>query len=521
VYFVRIAPDGTPYYIIDNDPDPSTTVNPEIKFTNDSASVEAFSGKTAATDFGEYADEEYLLDLAAVVNLDDTEFFLSGYAPIFDDAGNVYCIVGVDIMSQELIEQHSTLSKTLIIQIISAIFALVTGIVSTVMYRRRTKESQAANNAKTTFLANMSHEMRTPLNAVIGMTKIGLREDSREGKDKCFSKIDVSSHFLLGIINDVLDMSKITAGKLELNPVPFRLRNTVNKVKTIIGNTAKTKGQTLSLDVRPDVPDSLIGDDQRFTQVLMNILSNAVKFTPEGGSVSLRISLLSKSEERVKLEISVTDTGIGISTEQQAHLFNVFEQADKSVARQFGGTGLGLALSKKLVEMLGGEIDVRSEPGKGSVFTFTCLFKTGSDEALTSESDEGDATNLNLKGKRILLAEDVEINREIVKALLEPTGVDIVEAADGDEAVEIFSGGGIDLILMDIQMPKVDGYEATKRIRQSGCSGAQDVPIIAMTANVFREDIEKCMAAGMNEHTGKPLDLNDVIEKLHRYIGKH
>jgi signal transduction histidine kinase len=518
VYFVRLGADGNPYYIIDNEIDPEKSVTPDLEFILDSASVQALEGVTAATHFGEFADQDYLLDIAAVVDLEYTAYYLSGYAPIYDTDGSIYAIVGVDIMSQELIQQNNMLLTTVTIQIIVALLVLVAGIASTRIYRRRTKESQAASSAKSAFLANMSHEMRTPLNAVIGMTEIGMRASNCEEKDECFTKITVASRHLLGVISDVLDMSKIDADKLELNSVRFSLRDAIDRARAVLGSSVDKKEQTLLIDISPEIPDRLIGDDQRFVQVVANILANAVKFTPIGGSVSLEVRLLELKEQSVCLEVSITDTGIGISKEQQQNLFKAFEQADSTISRKFGGTGLGLALSKRLVEHMGGEISVRSEEGFGSKFTFTCNLALDKEPVPENELREISHGDPDFTGKRILLVEDIEVNREIVRVLLLPTKVEIIETDNGADAIAEFKKGGIDLILMDIQMPEMDGYEATRLIRGSDCPGARTVPIIAMTANVFKEDIQRALRSGMNDHLGKPIDFSEMYVKLLKYL---
>ena len=510
-----------------------------------------------------------------------------------------------------------------------------------------------ASRAKGDFLSNMSHEIRTPMNAIIGMTAIGMSATDTERMKYCFVKIEDASKHLLGVINDILDISKIEANKLELSPVSFIFEKMLQNIVNIISFRVDEHRQRFFVNIGKDIPPVFIGDDQRLAQVITNLLSNAVKFTPEGGTITLDSRLLSEEDGVCCLQISVEDTGIGISEYQKARLFQSFEQAEAGTTRKYGGTGLGLAISKRIIEMMGGEIWVESEPDKGSRFIFTVVlkrdlsekapmlaegvnwgnirifavddepeirefFKSMADhlgihctvaasgeeaaEMLAREDDydiyfldwmlpgvngielaqqidagsarksiviifsstdwsliEDDARNAGVdkflpkplfpstlvdlinecigiervtgqyhqdettddfSEHTILLAEDVEINREIVFALLEPTSIHIEWAENGAEAVRLFSGNPdrYDMIFMDVQMPEMDGYEATRRIRALDLPRAKEIPIVAMTANVFKEDIERCLDAGMNDHVGKPLDLGEVLVMLNRYL---
>jgi len=381
------------------------------------------------------------------------------------------------------------------------------------------EKAQAANRAKSNFLSNMSHEMRTPMNAIIGMTLIGKSAPNIEKKDYAFEKIENASTHLLGVINDVLDMSKIEAEKFELSLVEFNIEKMLNKVINVINFRVDEKHQNLKVDLDPNIPRNLNGDDQRLAQVITNLLTNAVKFTPENGSIYLNARLIKEENDLCNIQIEVKDTGIGINDEQQSRLFSSFEQAESSTSRKFGGTGLGLAISKHIVELMGGKIWLESMPGTGSTFAFTVLLKRGKEEYAESSDHKDASEQQSFRGRRVLLAEDVEINREIVLALLEPTEIEIDCATNGSEAVRMFGSKpkDYDLIFMDLQMPEMDGFEATRRIR--AIEGHQKrVPIIAMTANVFKEDIEKCLEVGMNDHIGKPLDFNEVIRKLKFYL---
>jgi signal transduction histidine kinase len=392
--------------------------------------------------------------------------------------------------------------------------------------------AEQASKAKSIFLANMSHEIRTPLNAIIGMTAIAKNSNELERKNYCLEKVESASNHLLGVINDILDMSKIEEDKFELSYTEFELPTMINRVVNIFEFRFEEKKQKFSVNLDPFLPKKIITDDMRLTQVITNLLGNAVKFTPESGNIILTVRKLNQERNFCTLEIIVSDTGIGISKEQQGKLFDSFVQVDSSIGRKFGGTGLGLAISKKIVELMHGEIRMESEIGKGASFIITIRVEIVNDETQTAEitdvpvkdaSDTAigeDEQEPDYHGKRILLAEDVEINREIVITVLEPLGLEITEAEDGQKAYDLFCAhpDSFDLIFMDIHMPGVDGYESTRLIRAYDHPRAKTIPIIAMTANVFREDVERCLACGMNDHVGKPLDFNVVSNVLKKYL---
>ena len=515
-------------------------------------------------------------------------------------------------------------------------------------------KSEEESRAKSSFLANMSHEMRTPMNAIIGMTNIGKSASEVERMKYSFNKIEDASIHLLGVINDILDMSKIESGKFELAVEEFIFEIMLQRVASVVNYKITEKRQNFKIYIDRSIPEFLIGDEQRLVQVVTNLIGNAVKFTPEEGHIRIGTYFLGEENGVCSIKIEVTDTGIGISPEQQARLFKSFSQAESSTTRKFGGTGLGLAISKSLVEMMNGEIWIESELGKGSTFAFTvkltrsevdeqklmgyglnwnnikilvadndmdtmAFFKkiTGEfgahcDTALNgkdalelvhkhgcydvyfigwdlpdingaelvktikevdcNERDstvamffdanhfseyENDAKKAGVtvfvnkpffpsniiniineilgltrtekvtpeaedtfEGCHILLTDDVEINREIVLALLEPTLIKIDCAENGAEAVRLFgeSPNKYNMIFMDIQMPVMDGYDATRTIRELNIERASTIPIIAMTANVFKEDVENCLIAGMNDHVGKPLDFNEVLRVLRKYL---
>jgi signal transduction histidine kinase/CheY-like chemotaxis protein len=383
--------------------------------------------------------------------------------------------------------------------------------------RVQTEAAQVASAAKGNFLSRMSHEMRTPLNAVMGMGQVAKRylsmHDTQKAGEAINEMLSASSH-LLDVINDVLDISKIEAGKLILTHAPFSLNHCLHEVESMIMQRCTDKAITFTTNSQELPPYTILGDSLRLKQVLINLLGNALKFT-SSGEISLTITHMGESESDVTIRFSVTDTGIGMSMEQQSKLFVAFEQADNTVFARFGGTGLGLAISQNLVRHMGGEITVSSESGKGSVFSFTLCFAKSDYTSLRGEETPSQLPDFS--GKNILLAEDIEINRDIVTELLEDTNANFAEACDGVEAVRMFQNsaeGYFDVILMDIQMPEMDGYEATKQIRRLPRRDAASVPIIAMTANAYREDIEKALNSGMNGHLSKPVNFKLMVATL-------
>lgn len=381
--------------------------------------------------------------------------------------------------------------------------------------------AQSANKAKSDFLSKMSHDIRTPLNAVIGMTELArLHMEDREKLLYDLDQIGISSQLLLSLVNEVLDMSKIESGKFELNNGNFNLRGLLKEVICLMGTQAEEKKQTFHVSMDELKHDRVIGDYARVSQIFMNIMSNACKYTPEGGEIFISVSELPSGNSRLgRYQFVFRDTGIGMSEEYLQHIFEPFSRANDSRISKISGTGLGMGITKNLVQMMGGEIRVESRMGEGSCFTVVLGLKLQEEKA--EEVPELRIQDLDCRGIHILLAEDNELNREIAASLLEVTGACVETAENGREALEMFRAsepGYYQIIFMDIQMPVMNGYEAVKAIRSLEREDASEVSVVAMTANAFAEDVIKSLQAGMNEHLAKPIQPGRMAEVLAKRV---
>jgi len=380
------------------------------------------------------------------------------------------------------------------------------------------KTAEAATKSKSEFLANMSHEIRTPMNAITGMIHLAMQTKLTEKQYDYLNKSGAAAKSLLGIINDILDFSKIEAGKLDIENVGFLLEDVLENVNTLISIKAEDKGLSFEIDTAGDVPCCLVGDPLRLGQILINLANNAVKFTDDG-KVTIKTELIKASPDNVNLQFSVRDTGIGLTQQQIGKLFKSFSQADSSTTRKYGGTGLGLTISKKLVEMMNGSIRVESEYTEGSAFIFTADFGCGDEEQIRAQAAGNKIDDDSLKtiqGARLLLAEDNEINQQVAREILENAGFIVDVTENGQQALDAVAHNHYDLVLMDIQMPVMDGYEAARKLRENPEN--DELPILAMSASVMTSDIEKAVSAGMNGHVKKPIELEQLYSALLKWI---
>jgi len=416
--------------------------------------------------------------------MNEVSWLLCTTAPLYDDAGKVEggVIVVFDITARKKLEQEMREAK---------------------------KEAEAGLELRKTILANVSHELRTPVNAIVGMSALLSSTNLNDQQREYLKTMRFSSDGLLVLIDDLLDVSRIEAGKVELEAIEFSMRDNFSELTKSLHLRAHEKGLSFTWKMDDRIPTCLIGDVHRLNQVVTNLIGNAIKFTPQG-SVHLEIAYLADRDEAQDITFSVTDTGIGIAEERQSAVFLAFAQEDNSTTRKFGGTGLGLSISKRIVELMGGELELRSEKNVGTAFTFTLRLKKGNLEAPEQKSFKPD-----LSGSRILLVEDNQVNQFLANALLKSWNARVDISEDGQDAVDRMRIESYDLVLMDLQMPIMDGFEATEHIREVLKS---KVPIIGLSANALNGERERSLEKGMDEYVSKPFKPELLYEKIHGLI---
>ncbi|WP_207890938.1 ATP-binding protein [Hymenobacter edaphi] len=508
--------------LIEASRDPLVTISPEGKITDMNQATVNITGlardQLIGSDFFVYFTDpqmarEVYQEVFARGTVADAPLTLRHQGGKLTDVlfnGSVYRndegrVLGVVIVARDVTEQ-----KRIATELIEARFAAER---ATVLAEEARAKAESAVKAKQQFLSNMSHEIRTPMNAIIGFTKVVLKTDLTDKQREYLTAIKLSGDTLIVLINDILDLAKVDAGKMTFEQIPFRLAASVAAMVHLFEAKCQEKNLALVLDYDPRIPDVLLGDPVRLHQIILNLVSNAVKFT-SAGSITVSVRRLVQDQDHVILEFAVTDTGIGIEQAQLSAVFDDFQQASSGTARLYGGTGLGLAIVKNLVEAQGGTVHVKSTVGAGSTFGFVLRF--GKTTALP-EADSPPAIELEtgLQHVRILVVEDIALNQLLMKTLLEDFGFHMDVAADGSQALEMLRAASYDLVLMDLQMPVMNGFEATAYIRQEL---RLTVPIIALTADVTSVDVEKCKAVGMNDYITKPIDDRLLYSKIIKFL---
>ena len=512
IYTFRMAPDSTVRLIVDSETDydrngrfdadnEQRTPIGEAYDDHNAALLRAFTGELS------FQDQPYT---------DKWGTWVSAYAPMRGSDGRVEAVLGVDFDAREWKSTIARARASVMGYLFVFVLFITGGVYLFSLMQRNQELAIQASKAKSEFLATMSHEIRTPMNGVSGMAALLLDTPMSAEQQEFAQTIKSSADSLLAIINDILDFSKIEAGKMTLEPLAFDFCRACSEVLDLLSGRAREKGIELALDYADDVPRRVVGDPVRLRQVVLNLAGNAVKFTAKG-HVKVRVTCEGGAGATTWLKVAIEDTGIGIPLEAQATIFEKFTQADGSTTRKFGGTGLGLSISRQLIGLMGGDLQLTSEPGKGSTFFFTLALPIAQEEpGQAGQAEAPAAIPHGTLGRHVLLVEDNEVNQRVAKHLLGKLGCTLEVAGNGVLALEkLASGATYDLVLMDCQMPEMDGFEATRVFRaREAASGATRLPVIAMTANAMQGDRERCMDAGMDDYLTKPVQPAELTRVL-------
>jgi signal transduction histidine kinase/CheY-like chemotaxis protein len=511
VYYWRDYGDGRIQYIIDNDTDPQTMATPGMFFELEEPVPYILEGNTYASDLGTYTES--------------WDGLISAIAPVYNKDGSVYCAAGVDLSDNIILIQRKNMFILRVVQIAALLLSLAAGGAGMWFYRGKARQSENANIAKSRFLSTMSHEIRTPMNAVIGISELALREDTSPKVRDYIAKIKQAGTSLLSIINDILDLSKIEAGKMEVHPGPYDMASILNDVITIISVRLYEKSIRFKVNIDNSLPGKLLGDELRIRQILINILSNAIKYTREG-YIEFSVSGEVQDQDTIVLKFVVADTGIGIKEEDLKKLFKSFARLDPDKNRNVEGTGLGLAITYSFCHLMGGSVSAESVYGKGSTFMVQLPQKILDPRPLvmTVSTDQNagaaeEAAQFTAPDARVLIVDDISINLMVAEGLLAPYKMRIDSCTSGAEAIKMAEAGDYDLVLMDHLMPGMDGIETTQKIRSSE-KIRKDLPIIALTANVIAGMRELFLEKGFDDFLSKPIDISAADKIVRKWIPK-